>query len=476
MKKGISACIIGKDEERNLHRCLGSVKDSVDEIIYLDTGSRDKSVDVAKSYGAKVFTDGFYDDFSKARNRCISYADYEWILIIDCDEELKRGSFDKLSEEIKRCRGEAFVLNIVNMVKGEAVDRLQSLRMFKNGEGYYFQGKIHEQVAPSIVKKCGVESLVAVDVTIFHHGYSFDKATEEKKHIRNLRILNSVEQGERNDYFYFNLGNEYGRVDDYKNAILNYEKGVKLIRCRELYTVLLYERLAHFYYLTGSYERAILTAIEGKSYYNSHVYFYYIMGLSYIEQMKFTLALKELTLAKSLLLNCEREKNYVPLGLGVTNKKAMYEAIEELKDCVISSKEGLLTTIIDCRGEIEVSEESIKSISEISSEIVVLRGEEGLKGAEDKVSYREAQGKSLIEAIRESKTSYILILKNNEGLSFEDQQRLYKEIEGEDKDYLFLYNIRKDKSEVRVVKKNGEKYLEKVVEGRVSFVEISYFK
>ena len=87
-KKTISLCMIVKDEEEFLPGCLESVKEAVDEIIIVDTGSTDRTVEIAKSYGAKVYFHPWENDFSKARNYSISYATGDWIMYLDADEEL----------------------------------------------------------------------------------------------------------------------------------------------------------------------------------------------------------------------------------------------------------------------------------------------------------------------------------------------------------------------------------------------------
>ncbi|MFN4149737.1 MAG: glycosyltransferase family 2 protein, partial [Candidatus Sericytochromatia bacterium] len=85
----LSLCLITKNEEKNIARCLDSVQGIVDEIILLDTGSTDKTVEIAKNYNAKIFYSDWENDFSKARNESINKATGDWILILDADEELK---------------------------------------------------------------------------------------------------------------------------------------------------------------------------------------------------------------------------------------------------------------------------------------------------------------------------------------------------------------------------------------------------
>src|SRR5574343_299448 len=84
----LSACLMVKNEEENLPRCLNSIKDVVDEIIIVDTGSTDSTIEIAKEYTDKIYIHPWENNFSKHRNQSISYATGDWILIIDADEEL----------------------------------------------------------------------------------------------------------------------------------------------------------------------------------------------------------------------------------------------------------------------------------------------------------------------------------------------------------------------------------------------------
>ena len=85
---GISLCMITKDEEGCIRDCLTSVKDFVDEIIVVDTGSTDKTKEIAAEFGAKVYEISWVDDFSAARNESLQHATHEWVLCLDADEVL----------------------------------------------------------------------------------------------------------------------------------------------------------------------------------------------------------------------------------------------------------------------------------------------------------------------------------------------------------------------------------------------------
>src|SRR3990172_5263948 len=89
----ISLCMMVKNEEEMLPRCLESVKAWVDEIIIVDTGSCDGTLEIARGYTQKVYLHPWFDDFSGMRNITLSYATGDWILVLDADEELVNGSF-----------------------------------------------------------------------------------------------------------------------------------------------------------------------------------------------------------------------------------------------------------------------------------------------------------------------------------------------------------------------------------------------
>ncbi|MGH9426892.1 MAG: glycosyltransferase family 2 protein, partial [Terriglobia bacterium] len=84
----LSLCMIVKNEQRWLEDCLNSVKELVDEMIIVDTGSRDNTVEIAQRFGARLFDHPWSGDFSEARNHSLGSATGDWILVLDADEKL----------------------------------------------------------------------------------------------------------------------------------------------------------------------------------------------------------------------------------------------------------------------------------------------------------------------------------------------------------------------------------------------------
>ena len=131
----ISACIITKNEEKNIVRCLNSIKDIVDEIIVVDTGSNDKTINIAEKYTNNIYHYKWSDDFAKARNFAIDKANGDYILFLDADEYFVQGC--NLKEIITSDNNlyDAYLIKIININIDEndrIMDEFLAIRLFKN--------------------------------------------------------------------------------------------------------------------------------------------------------------------------------------------------------------------------------------------------------------------------------------------------------------------------------------------------------
>ncbi len=179
----LSLCMIVKDEEKFLSTCLESVKDHVDEIIIVDTGSTDRTVEVATKYNAKIYHHPWENSFSKARNYSLSYATCDWILILDADEELEKEGACKLREVIKD--NEANVINLPVFYKpkgGKNLSVSSSGRIFRNYQGFHYEGIVHNKLIYS-----GIEN--NVNIQLYHYGYHQGEEQMEKKFKRTSTLL-----------------------------------------------------------------------------------------------------------------------------------------------------------------------------------------------------------------------------------------------------------------------------------------------
>lgn len=213
----ISLCLIVRDEEENLGRCLASARDSVDEIVVVDTGSRDGTVRVATEFGAGVAEVPWEGDFSRARNASLDGAGGQWVLVLDADEELPPETAGALRRLAAEPAVEGWIFAIVSPVtRGEEplATRHAGLRMFRNRPAYRFEGRIHEQVRPSILRanpQAAGTILRHSGLTILHHGYLQDgrdgSGRGKIKRLRNIELLQAALKDDPEDHFSrFNLG------------------------------------------------------------------------------------------------------------------------------------------------------------------------------------------------------------------------------------------------------------------------------
>ena len=221
MKYKLSICMMVKDEELHLERCLNSIKKVVErndvELIIVDTGSDDMTVDIAKRYTNKLYYKEWFDDFSSMRNITISYATGEWILIIDADENVENIECLEtfLNREIRDELNTFFVKakNYSNIKDMESYSLISTPRIFRNDGNFRYDGKIHNQ---PIFKK-PVEYL---DLIIGHYGYiTMNKEIMDKKFYRTTKILREeLLKDPHNIYYLYQLATSYSMHGDITKA------------------------------------------------------------------------------------------------------------------------------------------------------------------------------------------------------------------------------------------------------------------
>jgi tetratricopeptide (TPR) repeat protein len=266
----LSLCMIVRDEQDTLSRCLASVADAVDEIVVLDTGSRDETPEIARSFGAQLILDEWQGSFALARNASLEAAGGDWILFLDADELLLDGDGERLRGLLPRTWCEGFQLSVINhtgrLGDGTSVTH-RALRMFRNRPEYRFEGRLHEQLAhrlpsylPGRVRDSGVR--------IEHHGYLDAVRARRGKSQRNLGLLR-LQQAESSPsaFLHFNLGSEHAALGDHRAAATELEQAWRLLGeqgggGREFAPVLI-KRLVGALRACGRDEEAIARAIEG---------------------------------------------------------------------------------------------------------------------------------------------------------------------------------------------------------------------
>ena len=186
----LSICIITKNEEHNLDRCLKSLNKIINkQIIIVDTGSNDKTIEIAKRYDTQIYQTKWNNDFSEARNFALQYCTGDWILILDADEELAPDVSETLIKDFAQSNILGYRLPLENI--GSPLNGFNYVpRLVRNAPGLHFIGKIHETIFASILvlaKQWNMEQAMG-NTKILHHGYTPDEMQRKGKLKRNLSL------------------------------------------------------------------------------------------------------------------------------------------------------------------------------------------------------------------------------------------------------------------------------------------------
>lgn len=202
-KPTIALCMIVKNEEEHLTRCLTSAKPLVDQMIVVDTGSTDRTVEIAKSFGASVYHHEWEGNFSKARNISIGYADADWVLILDADEELVPEDFALIRKTLQDTEFRAVSLSVYNYsrLKKMYTSFLPSVRLFRRDMGAFYEGIVHNQLRfPSD------EGVLRIPARINHYGYGLSPEVMARKVARTQALLEQqLRENPDNAFAHFNL-------------------------------------------------------------------------------------------------------------------------------------------------------------------------------------------------------------------------------------------------------------------------------
>ncbi len=183
----LSLCAIVKNEEAALPKCLSSVQDVVDEIVVLDTGSTDNTVEIAQSFGAKVHHFQWCNDFSAARNEALKYVTGDWILVLDADETLSPKIIPSLHEAIQT--EEYLLINLLRHEIGAAQSPYSLVsRLFRNHPDIRFSRPYHalidDSVSVILTKEPHWQVRYLPEVAILHYGYQEGAIAQHNKYTK----------------------------------------------------------------------------------------------------------------------------------------------------------------------------------------------------------------------------------------------------------------------------------------------------
>jgi len=225
----VSLCMIVRDEEDQLPRCLASVAGVVDEMIVVDTGSVDATPQIAAAHGARVLHHPWDGSFSTARNVSLDAATGDWVLVLDADEAVSDGSGLRAVLAAAEPEVEGFVLPIVNFVgdrdREEAVTS-PAVRLFRNRPEYRYSRALHEQILATIQTTRPGAQVRWLNLPLEHWGYLTGVVADRDKVQRNLALAEEEVRRYPEDAFsWYNLGQEHLRMARWEEALAAYQRG-----------------------------------------------------------------------------------------------------------------------------------------------------------------------------------------------------------------------------------------------------------
>ena len=224
----LGAAIIVKNEAHHLRRCLPSLHGLCDEVVLVDTGSTDESVDVALAHGATVLHRPWDNDFSAARNRGLDHLRARWVLYIDADEEVQPCDVTAVRRAIDDSQGVAGYM--VKFAARVGWTPYWEYRIWRHRDDVRFRGRIHETVVPDLRRLVRDEGqrFERIDVFFQHYGYEGDQTA---KHHRNLpMLLEQIEISPRRVYLWNHLGRVYDGIGQPAAAEAAWQQGIDLVR------------------------------------------------------------------------------------------------------------------------------------------------------------------------------------------------------------------------------------------------------
>ncbi|QEZ70156.1 glycosyltransferase family 2 protein [Paraclostridium bifermentans] len=217
--KTLSLVMITKNEELKIRRCLESVKDFVSEIIVVDTGSIDKTKEIALEFGAKIFDYKWNNNFSDARNFAIRQSTGDWNLILDADEFITNLNIDKIDNFINSKENIIGKIKVINLFEQDnEIKKSNAFISRLAPKGVYFEGSIHEQLNTSLPRE-------VVDIEIQHDGY-----LNTNKFDRNITLLlNELKNNNSDSYLLYQAAKTYYSNNMYMDSLTYFDKFYEVV-------------------------------------------------------------------------------------------------------------------------------------------------------------------------------------------------------------------------------------------------------
>ncbi len=288
----ISICIINKNQAENLDKCLRSLAGYDFELVVVDTGSSDNSIEIAGQYTDAVYTYEWNDNFADAKNYSVWKASNDIVITVDTDEFLTFCDYKKLVDLIKNNpqmvgrieRKNIYTRNCENMISDERISRIFDRRFF------HYEGAIHEQVCRI---DGGLHKTYSAPMTFDHTGYDGTPEQLEAKAMRNIQLLKKALEEKDDPYLWYQLGKSYFMSKKYTKACETFEKATSYDLDERLeYVIDLVVTYGYTLINLKDYEKALMF-VNLYDDFKGSAEFVFLMGLIYMNNAMFDKAVGE---------------------------------------------------------------------------------------------------------------------------------------------------------------------------------------
>ncbi len=208
-RKTVTLCMIARDEEASIGKAIKSALALVDEIVVVDTGSQDNTRIIAEGYGARVVDLVWQDDFAGARNAGLAAASCDWILILDCDEQLQSVRPVEFQRLLSDPGVAGYRLGVLDSQSAETERPRPDLRLFRSHPDVRYRYPVYEQVLPSLSTLAAGAGLAIAEAPLLVVHDPGSPEQRSRKRDRNLRLLRQASQDyPQEPFFEYQLGSE----------------------------------------------------------------------------------------------------------------------------------------------------------------------------------------------------------------------------------------------------------------------------
>jgi tetratricopeptide (TPR) repeat protein len=286
--------MIVKNEAHTLEQCLASAKPHVDDIVVVDTGSDDETVEIARRFGARVYFFEWVYDFATARNESLKHAKGDWVLQLDADERLNvLGVPDGLRGAVSAPGIDAYIVPIRNhhTEQGKATYCINyNLRLFKRLPGVQYEREVHESVELSLGRIGGITANAGF--IIEHEGYNTGPSDLTRKLNRNLEILKKYAEREpRNAFVLYYLGNTYRSLGRNEESLEILERALSGDHLNDSLSAMILNAMNLTHLIQQDYDKTIQLAEKSLKFMAHQNTARYFLGAAYYNKQKYATAL-----------------------------------------------------------------------------------------------------------------------------------------------------------------------------------------